>query len=231
MKPRTLDVVAVVALLLLPVVVVLLVGSDRLACGQGGPTGGTEPLLAASTPSDQRQSDALARADWAIPMQCPGLSNFYKVSGDLYRGAQPTAEGFRELAAAGVRTVVNLRSLHSDRDEMGDVALGYEHIGMQAWQPEDDEVARFLTIMCDPQKLPVFVHCHYGADRTGVMCAVYRMAIQGWTPQAAADEMVEGRFGFHKIWRPLLEDYVCSLDVEAMRQGAGLTSEPFGPTQ
>ncbi|MFW6163091.1 MAG: hypothetical protein ACODAJ_10005, partial [Planctomycetota bacterium] len=65
---------------------------------------------------------------WATPIDKPGLPNLHQVSEDLYRGAQPTAEGMRQLKAMGVRTVINLRKLHSDRDEIGDTGLAYEHI-------------------------------------------------------------------------------------------------------
>jgi hypothetical protein len=39
-----------------------------------------------------------------------GVENFAKVSRALWRGAQPTAEGFRNLEAAGANTVVSLRT-------------------------------------------------------------------------------------------------------------------------
>ena len=61
-----------------------------------------------------------------------GCGNLYKVSDALYRGEQPTAEGFKELEKLGIKTVVSLRSLHSDRDELKGTSLAYEHIRMEA---------------------------------------------------------------------------------------------------
>src|SRR5258706_9038328 len=55
---------------------------------------------------------------WARPLVLPGLTNFYQVSTNLYRGAQPTAEGMRQLKAMGIKTVINLRAFHSDKDEV-----------------------------------------------------------------------------------------------------------------
>ncbi len=157
---------------------------------------------------------------WAVPMDRPGLPNLHRVSPGLYRGAQPTAEGMRELRKLGVRTVVNLRSFHSDRHEIGDTGLAYEHIFMKAWHPEDEDVVRFLQIVTDRDRTPVFVHCQHGADRTGTMCAVYRMVVQGWTREEALSEMTNGGFGFHEGWQNLL-DYMDGLDVERLSRQAG----------
>jgi len=158
---------------------------------------------------------------WAEPIQGPGLANFHRVSDRLYRGAQPTAEGMAHLNALGVRTIVNLRSAHSDRDEIGETPLGYEHITMKPWHPETKEVIRFLQIVTDPARQPIFVHCQRGSDRTGFMCAIYRMAVENWPRAEAIREMVTGGFGFEGAWKPLMR-YLESADIEAMRRQAGV---------
>ena len=151
--------------------------------------------------------------------------NFHKVTRELYRGAQPTAEGMRELAKMGVKTVVNLRSFHSDRDEIGETSLAYEHIYMKTWHPEDEEVVRFLQIVGNADRTPVFVHCQRGADRTGLMCAVYRIVVQGWSKEEALCEMTQGPFDYHPIWRRMVQ-FVEELDVERIRRRAGLQDSP-----
>lgn len=142
-------------------------------------------------------------AKWAVPVQVDGVPNLHKVSGSLYRSAQPTAAGMRELKRMGVRTVINLRSFHSDKDEIGAEGLSSEHITMKAWHPELKEARRFLQIVTDPRRQPVLVHCQHGADRTGTMCAVYRMVVEGWPKEEAVREMREGGYGFHEVWRNL----------------------------
>lgn len=164
---------------------------------------------------------AVRPAVWAEPIAREGLPNFHRVADGLYRGAQPTAAGFKELKALGVKTVVNLRSFNSDRDELGDTGLGYEHITMKAWHPERKEIVRFLQIVTDKERAPVFVHCQHGADRTGTMCAIYRIAIEGWSKDDARAEMTGGGFGFHPTWKNLLE-YVRDLDVDEIKREAGL---------
>ncbi|MFH1113743.1 MAG: dual specificity protein phosphatase family protein, partial [Pseudomonadota bacterium] len=162
------------------------------------------------------------RADhWAKPIDLDGVPNLHKVSEHLYRSAQPTAEGMRKIKALGIKTIVSLRSFHSDRDEIGQTGLGYEHIYMTAWHPEEEDVVRFLSIVTDPKRTPVLVHCRHGADRTGTMCAAYRLALQGWTKEEAIKEMTEGGFGFHAIWQGLL-DWINGLDGEKIRRKAGI---------
>lgn len=158
---------------------------------------------------------------WAQRIELEGVENFHKVSDELYRGAQPSDEGMRELEKLGTKTIVNLRSFHSDRGEIKGTDLTYEHIYMKAWHAEDKEVVRFLKIVSDKEHTPVFVHCMHGADRTGTMCAIYRIAIQGWSKAEAVEEMTKGGFGFHSVWENLPE-YLEELDIEEMKRQAGL---------
>jgi protein tyrosine/serine phosphatase len=156
-------------------------------------------------------------AKWAVAVKEDGLPNLHKVSDTLYRGAQPDANGITKLKEMGIKTIVNLRAFHSDKDEIGDVNIGYEYIPMQAWHPEYEDIVKFLKIVTDPNKTPVFVHCQHGADRTGLMCAVYRAAVEGWSKEDALDEMIYGGYGFHHIWKNLL-DYYMRLDIEKLKQ-------------
>jgi protein tyrosine/serine phosphatase len=55
---------------------------------------------------------------------------------------------------------------------------------------------RLLAIVTDPARQPVFVHCRRGSDRTGTAVAVYRICVEGWSREAAIDEMVNGGFRF-----------------------------------
>ncbi|MCJ7665031.1 MAG: dual specificity protein phosphatase family protein [Desulfobacterales bacterium] len=165
---------------------------------------------------------------WATPLQRKGLPNLHQVTPTLYRGAQPTAVGMRQLKAMGVKTVLNLRSFNSDRDELRDTGLAYEHIAMKAWHPEREDIIRFLQITTDQNRTPVFVHCQHGADRTGLMCAVYRVAVGGWTKEEAIREMTQGGFGHHVIWSNLTK-FIEDLDIDAIKKEAGI--DTVGPQQ
>jgi len=174
-----------------------------------------------------RAADTNRPPNWAVAMQADGLSNFYKVSDRLYRSAQPTSEGVRKLKELGIKTVVNLRSFHSDRRKIGNAALTYDHIYMKAWHPEEEEIVRFLRLVTDESSGPVLVHCQHGADRTGTMCAIYRVAVQGWTKEEALKEMTTGGYNFHSIWRNLPK-WFNKLDIEKIRKAAGIEAPKPG---
>lgn len=171
--------------------------------------------------NDTRAAEDPAAPAWAEPLTLPGVPNLHRVTEGLYRGAQPTAEGMEQLSKFGIKTVIDLRALHSDRDEIGTLPLESEHIGMTTWEANDEQAVRFLRIVTDPNRIPVFVHCQRGADRTGTMCAVYRIVVQGWTKEQALAEMTQGGFGFYEGWQNLI-NYVRKLDVTQVKAQAGL---------
>jgi tyrosine-protein phosphatase SIW14 len=174
-----------------------------------------------------------ARSSGVVPVEGLGLSNTFQVSETLYRGAQPTPDGFRTLQRLGIRTVVNLRLNHSDVDEIrasgvGPEAFAYEQIRMAAWDADEAEVLAFLRIATTPASAPVFVHCEHGSDRTGTMVAAYRVVVQGWSKEAAIREMRDGPFGFHWIWQGLPR-FIERMDVARYREELGLPPESVRP--
>ena len=178
-------------------------------------------LVGLYTPCGAETSPPNRPAHWAERIQLIGVPNLHKVSDTLYRNAQPSAEGMKNLKAIGIETVVNLRSFHSDRDEIEGTGLAYEHIYMKTWHPEEKEAVRFLQIVTNLRRTPVLVHCQRGADRTGAMCAIYRVAVQGWGKEEALKEMTEGGFGFHGLWQDLAR-WITALDMEGIKKRAGI---------
>jgi protein tyrosine phosphatase (PTP) superfamily phosphohydrolase (DUF442 family) len=156
---------------------------------------------------------------WAQLIVKPSLENCYKISDTLYRGAQPTREGFEELKKMGVRTVVNLRSNHSDKDLLPE-GMREVRIPMTIWKAETSQILKFLDTVTDPRNQPVFVHCQEGVDRTGLMCAVYRVLAGGWEKDQAVEEMKQ--IGAHDILVNL-KNYMKKLDVEALRRQLAAT--------
>jgi len=180
-------------------------------------------VIPLGTDNKTRVASAPDASTWAQPVERPGLPNFYKVSDDLYRGAQPTAEGVEQLKALGIKTIINLRSSDTDKNLSIPSGIAYETIPMTAWRVDDAEVVRFLQIVGDRSRLPAFVHCRRGADRTGLMVAIYRVAIQSWDKEQAIAEMTEGGFRFYSGWQNLVQ-YIRDVDIDAIKQQAGLTN-------
>jgi protein tyrosine phosphatase (PTP) superfamily phosphohydrolase (DUF442 family) len=182
------------------------------------------PLLLGFT-NNTRATDAPASQRWAEPMEAPGLPNLYKVSDNLYRGARPTADGIQELRKLGIKTVVNLEESNGEQTSVTDAGLAYEHIPMTAFSVKDDEMVHFLRTIGDPNCGPLFVHCRRGADRTGLMCAIYRIALQGWTKDDAIAEMTRGGFRFNHGYQNVV-NYIRDVDPSQLKQRAGLVPAP-----
>ena len=170
--------------------------------------GTPEEQVAANTPA------AVRPAKWAVRLEKPGLPNMHQVAPGIYRGAQPSAEGFRELEKMGIKTIISLRAFHSDEKFLESTTLHTERISFKTWHPEDEDVNRFLELVRDTDKHPVFIHCLHGADRTGTMCAIYRIVEQGWGKEEAIEEMCKGGFGYHSIWVNLIR-YLKKTDFDS----------------
>lgn len=143
------------------------------------------------------------------------MSKSVHVSGKLYRGSRP--KSFADLVDLGVTDVINLQSgVHELLNEDG-----YEHEEASAFgmvehdlncsdvlPPRMWQVWKFLDILKNAKGY-VYVHCLHGKDRTGFMCAVWRMQQDDWNFIEAKEEMFS--MGFHKFpylwWLFALKDY------------------------
>ena len=130
-----------------------------------------------------------------------GVPNFHQVNPQLYRGGQPTNEGFQNLAKLGVKTVINLRQPNdgalAEKNVVEAAGMRYINVPMLGMHtPSDDQVLKVLSVFNDPTAGPVFVHCRRGADRTGAVVACYRISHDGWDNHKALEEAK----GFGMSW-------------------------------
>lgn len=121
------------------------------------------------------------------------IPNLEQVNATLYRGGQPTPQGFRELQSLGIRTVISLKGpseeLAEEKALVRELGLGFYSLPMSVYlRPDDTTVLRFLEIVLTPSNQPIFVHCESGRDRTGAMIALYRVVVDGWSPKPAYTE-------------------------------------------
>jgi protein tyrosine/serine phosphatase len=154
-------------------------------------------------------------SEWAVPIQLSGVGNLYKLNDNLYRSAQPTKQGMKYLKL-GIKTIINLRAFHSDTDEIRGTGLLDEELSVKTWHIEDEDVIRVLRIIRKEESGPFLIHCQHGADRTGVMSAMYRIVEQGWSKDEAIREMVDGGYGFRAIWSNIIH-YIMNVDIEKIK--------------
>ena len=125
------------------------------------------------------------------------IDNFGIINDHYYRGAQPGSADYPDLAALGVKTVIDLtRDGRTDEKGLVEAAgMKFMRIPLTTTEaPTGADVAQFLLLVTDPANQPVYVHCQGGRHRTGTMTAIYRMTQDGWTPARAYDEMKQYRF-------------------------------------
>ncbi|WP_411712908.1 protein-tyrosine phosphatase family protein [Neisseria wadsworthii] len=73
---------------------------------------------------------------------------------------------------------------------------------MLTWYIKPKNIAETLYLIgASQQSGPVSVHCYHGADRTGLIVGRYRIIYQGWPVEAAKQEMQQGPYGYHSIWK------------------------------
>lgn len=142
------------------------------------------------------------------------IENFGQVNDHYYRGAQPFGRDYADLAALGVRTIIDLQE-DGDPNESRlarEAGIAYYVIPMSTRRaPTSDQLATFFRLVSDPAR-PVYVHCKGGRHRTGVMTAAYRMAFEGWKADRAYDEMKRYDFG-PSFLHPEFKRYVYNFDA------------------
>jgi len=178
-------------------------------------------LITALSSTAFAQPAALKEPEALQATSPPGIPRFVQVEPGFARGGKPNEEGIRALAERGYRTVVNLRHDDVERERVRAAGMEYVEIPMKcgpfgAPTPSDTQARAFLAAASDTARRPVFVHCHHGRDRTGVMVALYRVARNGWTAERAIAEMKER--GIRPQYRAYRR-YIRTLDPKTLAAG------------
>jgi hypothetical protein len=153
-----------------------------------------------------------------------GILNFCVVRPDvLWRGGKPDTNGAAWLMQHGVRTIVNLELIRDDKSVFAGARMAdggtyqADYFRIRDWQPLskwapsvlDERIAHFLAIVSEQPK-PIYVHCLFGLDRTGVMVAAYRMLVEGAGTEQAIEEMRR----YHPPWFAANAQYLRGLVPE-----------------
>ena len=175
------------------------------------------PVLAQEASAPIPAAAAVRPVQWAEPVEMEGVSNLHRISPMLYRSEQPTALGMKNLERLGIRTIINLRAFNDDKDEVKGTSLRTERVKILTWRIDDKHVIEVMRMLKKAENGPFLIHCQHGADRTGLMSAMYRVLEQGWTPEDALTELIDGRYGYHSMWKNIVR-YVRSVDAASLRE-------------
>jgi protein tyrosine/serine phosphatase len=144
------------------------------------------------------------------------IKNFGQMDDRFFRGAQPKENDYRQLAALGIKTVIDLQNEPTDYEKRDVEALGMRYVNIPMSDkdyPGSDKIAEFLKLVDDPATGKFYVHCAGGRHRTGVMGAVYRFNRYNWNYDQVYAEMK--KYDFYTRWghgdmKKFVQDYAAN---------------------
>lgn len=163
------------------------------------------------------------------------IVNFSRVNEDIYRGARLTSvEAVQYLKSIGVKNIINLQGgdlesslgkiipwaepgeraevIAQEKSSTLAAGMGFYHNPLNSLDPitndENKAIDETLEFMHDKTNQPVFIHCEHGADRTGLLVALYRVKYEKMDVEAARREWIRnGHNKIHQIFTGDLDDY------------------------
>lgn len=185
-------------------------------------------LITACSSTNQQQSSAhqqissieqtAEQAKWAKAIDTK--NNFYQVDNKLYRAAQLSPADYPLLQQQGIKSIINLRFFDRNDDKIAFANRDIQLINtpLLTWAITPKQMAQVLhQIRQSQQQGAVLVHCYHGADRTGLTIAMYRVVFENWSLQQAKQEMIQGPYGFHSIWRNI-ENFFTEQNVAEIKK-------------
>jgi tyrosine-protein phosphatase SIW14 len=148
------------------------------------------------------------------------LHNFYKINDSLYRAAQPSAKALQEAKALGIKSVLNLRNDALDSVKAVNTGLLLFTVPITTKDATKQDIVKALQILIKAPK-PLLIHCKHGADRTGIVTAMYRIIMEDISKETAIKEMTDGPFGFHHQYTNLIQ-LIKEIDVTTIKREINL---------
>ena len=141
------------------------------------------------------------------------IKNFGQMDDRFFRGGQPKENDYSQLAALGIKTVIDLQDDPTTYEKQKVEALGMTYVNIPMSDkdyPESAKIQQFLKLVDDPTTGKFYVHCAGGRHRTGVMGAVYRFNHYNWNYDQVYAEMK--KYDFYTRWghgdmKKFVQDY------------------------
>ena len=154
--------------------------------------------------------------NWAKQIKTNYFKNLYQLNDSIFRSEQPDEKGFKILDSIKIKSILSLRSSFDDSKLTGNIHFNFFQIGMIAENINHKDIIFALKVIKESPK-PLLIHCVHGADRTGVVVAMYRIIFEGWTKKDAIDEMKNGNYHFHKAYQNIIE-FIKTADIEKIKK-------------
>jgi protein tyrosine/serine phosphatase len=126
--------------------------------------------------------------------------NRWQVAEGVERASHPTGRQVRNAAKRGVKTIINLRGDHPLGPSIlsalacreSGIALHYHKMRSRG-MPTKEQIYGAKALF-ETAAYPLLFHCKSGADRAGIMSALYVLIMQGGSAEAALKQL-SWRFG------------------------------------
>jgi protein tyrosine/serine phosphatase len=152
--------------------------------------------------------------EWAQPVEVQ--YNLFQMSPTLYRSALPDSGAVSLLEKLKVGTVISFLP-ESDSSWLSSPGINQIQLPYRTNHVDDADILKALrTIQTAEAKGPVLMHCKHGSDRTGLIAAMYRVVIQGWSKEDALNEMTQGGFGDSTHFKDGVR-YMMQADIDKLR--------------
>ncbi len=168
----------------------------------------------AEIPAQAADSPDARPAEWAQPVEKD--YNLYQMSPTLYRSSLPDGAALPLLSKLRIGTVITFLP-ESDKRWLSTPGIEQVQLPYRTNHVDDSDILRALrAVQAAEAKGPVLMHCKHGSDRTGLVAAMYRVVVQGWSKEDALSEMTEGGFGDSHHFKDGVR-YMMQADVDKLR--------------
>ena len=126
--------------------------------------------------------------------------NRHEIAPGVFRAAQPLPWQIRAMAKAGLKTIVNLRggqsygSLPLEVEACEASGVAFHSFVLRSRAIPSVEDIRAAKALFESVEYPLLFHCKSGADRAGMMAALY-LALYAGEPVSVARRQLSLRFG------------------------------------
>ena len=149
-------------------------------------------------------------------------NNFYQVSDGVYRANQPSPSHLKSYKKLGIRSVLSLRGranqsydiFEDDYCKKLNLNLVYSPISSSS-APSSEKLVNIITVMHELPK-PFVLHCKSGADRAGLVSALY-LIVEKKLPVLEAKKQLSFKYLHLDFTKTGILDYIFDVFLERLK--------------